>query len=254
MRRSIRRRIKRLLQKPKFLKRKREIIKFQKFSVICFIGNSLTISDGKPKLAELFQTAVSLANKYFQKFLNWILSLSFKVSVHLLALLKNLFKNHASFILFGVTISLALLFFRQQIMQMNNSIMSWLKKKFKWPVMGCSVIVILAIYFLLIAVTDLPPLPATKIIRYFISKVSAIFQSYSKLSPEKPVIMTNEPKYNGERSKLIFLSVITILFFRYLLGQYKRKLFEDIPFGEILIEMYDNDMKDCPDSFIPISK
>lgn len=54
--------------------------------------------------------------------------------------------------------------------------------------------------------------------------------------------MTDEPKYNGKRNKLIFFSVITFLFLRYLLDKYKRKLFEDIPFGEILIQMYDNDM------------
>ena len=245
MKRSFLRRIKSLLKKPKFFLAKREILKFQKFSVICFIGNSSSISGDKRELAELFQRAVILANKYSQEFLNWLLSWFSKITA--------LFKNHGLFILFGVSISLALLIFREQVKKTNNSIMSWLKKKFKWPTIGCSVIVILVIYLLLIAVTDLPPLPVTKIIRYFISqvkKVSAIFQS----SPEKPVIMTDESKYNGERNKLIFLSVITVLFLRYLLGKYKRKLFEDIPFGEILIEMYDNDMKNSPNSLIPISE
>ena len=89
----------------------------------------------------------------------------------------------------------------------------------------------LVIYLLLIAVTDLPPLPVIKIIRYFISKVSAIFKSSSELSPEKPGIITDEPKYNGEGNKLM-------------VGKFKRKMLEDIPFGEIIIEMYENDMKD----------
>lgn len=165
--------------------------------------------------------------------------------------IKALFRNNGSYILFGVGISLALLIFPEQLRRTNNSIMAWLKKKFKWTAVGCLVIAVLVIYLLLIAVTDLPALPLTKLIRYLITKVSAIFQSSSELSLEKSVRMTNEPKYNGERNKVIYLSVITVLFLRYLLIRYKRKLFKEIPFGEILSEMYDNDMKNSTISLIP---
>ncbi len=112
-------------------------------------------------------------------------------------------------------------------------------------------ILVLVIYLLLIAVTDLPSLPVTKPIKYLISKVSAIFQSSSELSPEKPVLMIKEPKYNGEGNKLIFLSVITVLFLRYLLVRYKHEVFKYLPFEEILIEMYENDMENSPNSLIP---
>lgn len=151
---------------------------------------------------------------------------------------------------------MALLIFRQQLRKTTRSIRAWLKRKFKWLAVGCSVIIILAIYLLLILVTDVPSLPIVKAAKYVVSKISAIFQSSAELSPTEsvPIKMTDKPKYNGERNKLIFLSVLTVLFLKYLLITYKRKVFEEIPFGEILIEMYDEDIENSPKKLIPTLK
>jgi len=243
MKKSLRRRIKRLLRKPKFLKVKTTIFEFQKFHAICFIGISKDIDNEKQGIYELFRMGTSLAAEHFYKFLDWFFSWFPKVTGPLI----SLFKNNRYLIIFGIGISFSLLIFREQMKIINNSVLSWLKEKFKGTGIGCSIILILLIYLCLICVTDLPVLPLRKIIRYFIFKISAFVRNYPELSPQEPVGMTSKitSKSNDGREKgqLILFSVITVLFTRYLLVEYKHRWFESLPFGGILREMYQKDMK-----------
>jgi hypothetical protein len=220
MKKSLRRRIKRLLRKPKFLKVKTTIFEFQKFHAICFIGISKDIDNEKQGIYELFRMGTSLAAEHFYKFLDWFFSWFPKVTGPLI----SLFKNNRYLIIFGIGISFSLLIFREQMKIINNSVLSWLKEKFKGTGIGCSIILILLIYLCLICVTDLPVLPLRKIIRYFIFKISK----------------SNDGR---EKGQLILFSVITVLFTRYLLVEYKHRWFESLPFGGILREMYQKDMK-----------
>ena len=125
--------------------------------------------------------------------------------------------------------------------------MKWLEENFKWPLVGCGTIIGLIIVLLVILVTDFPPLPLKKTILALISKLSARLKSSSGLSPE----MISESKPQNERNTVIFLSVVTFFFLRYLLDQYKRKVFEDLPFGEILFELYKTDQNPS-DPLMPI--
>lgn len=247
--------LKKLKTRRKFRRRFKGLFKrsiSQKYLMICFIGNNQKLLVDQKTLAELFQRSIAFANYHLKKWLRWIVAWLIKIPVHLTGLFKNLITNHPSSMLFVASMCLALLLLHQQVKQMNKSIMSWLKKKFKWPRIGCLAIIILAIYFLLIVVTDIPVFPIIRIIKYIISRIS---KKDVEVNPAKPVLMTemiDESKYNGERNKLIFLSVMTFIIFRYLLNQYKRRVFENIPLGKILIQIYDNDMNDSTDSLIPI--
>lgn len=49
---------------------------------------------------------------------------------------------------------------------------------------------------------------------------------------------------------MILLSVIYFLFLLYLLGISKREVFKEVPFGDILIKFFENDMKDLPEKKI----
>jgi hypothetical protein len=236
------RRIKRLLRKPKFLKTRKKILEFQKFSAICFIGTSQPVTDDPHALAKLFQMLTSLANEYFKKLLTWVLLWSSKFFTFLTGLWPAL-SPYFGFVIF---LSLALLIFRKKVSQTSRDILDWIKKH--WPRYGCGVIVFLGIFLLVILVTDIPPLPVMKVVRYCISKISAIFQDSSELSLENPVPITGEAKSSGQGRTLIFLSVISVLFLRYLLNQFHRKVLEDLPFGEILIELYEHDMESRIDS------
>jgi hypothetical protein len=69
MTRYLRRRIKRLLRKPKFSRSKTEILKLRIFYLICFIKSPEATGDDNQVLFELFRIATSLAAEYFQKFL-----------------------------------------------------------------------------------------------------------------------------------------------------------------------------------------
>ena len=65
--RRFKRRVQRLIQKPKFLKAGQEIIQFQKFSMICMVGNPTLPINGKEDLVKLFLMTVKQAWDLFVK-------------------------------------------------------------------------------------------------------------------------------------------------------------------------------------------
>jgi hypothetical protein len=236
MNRYLRRRINRLFSRPKSVRLKTQILKFQKFSLICYIGNSTDVNPEKRK--QLFSLAVAMASEYFHKFLNWLLAQASALS----SLLFSFFKDQELFMFFGVAISVALLLFRGEVIKMKNSFFSFLERKTKG--LGCSLLILLLIliYLFLTMVTDLPVVPLKKTIGALISRIDTFVQN-SEFSLEEPIITTYEPKYKGEKGKFVFLSLITVVFLRYLVHSYKYKLFHQLPFGNALIEIYENDMK-----------
>jgi hypothetical protein len=238
---SLRRKIARLLKKPKFFKTRVGTIKLQKFSLICFLANAKPSSE-KPGFPELFRIAANFASEYFQKFVAWLLCYVSQVAKFSISLLRN----NRYFIMFSVGMSVALLIFFKQIVGAKNSILVWLQETFKWPVIGGSIIILLLIYFLMSLISDLPS-------RILVAKAiqDAMLRMWNFIHrSNKSQAVDYESKFTPERTQFIVFSVATILILRYLLDRYKRKCFDTIPLGNILIEFYKQDMKDLPHRLI----
>jgi hypothetical protein len=254
MRKLLHRRIKRLFRKSKVSKAGlRKVRKLQKFSMICFIANSQDVPNDNRSLPSLFFYATEIAAKYFHEILTWLMVWGSKIPNWLIFFLKT----NKSFLMFGTTMAIALFIFRGQLKETRVSIRLWIHKYLKMPLLGCSFIIILLIILLLISSTDLSPIPLKqllsylrKIVYYPIVKIYDFVQNSSELDYDKTTIVTDNSKYGGENGKMVFLSIVTIFFLRYLLGEYKRKVFDDFPFGKFLIEIYEADMKNPPRSLI----
>jgi hypothetical protein len=216
----------------------------ERFSVVCFFANSKDMSPEKQELYRYFVNVANSAYQYFNEFLTWLWSCLSGAS----GFIFSYFRNNTSLILFGVTIALALLIFGHEIQKAGNSILAWFKKTFKWVMPGCSVIIILIIYLLLISVTDLPYIPLAGTFRYYFSKIYTFTMNYFELNPEKSFVVNDitidqKSRYIGERGKLILFSVFTVMFLRYLYVEYERKLFDKLPLGKILFKLYKLDME-----------
>ena len=254
------RKLKRLLRKPKFLKTRKKILEFQKFSAIWFIGTSGISGTSQPgtddpeKLAKLFQIFTSLANQYLRRWLSWVVLWSSKFFTFLTGLWTALWPYLSPYFGFLIFTSLALLIFHRKVSQTSQQLRDWIEKR--WPRYGCSVIVFLVfllIYSLVMLVTDIPPLPVRRMVRYSISKMAGLFRDSSELSlkepvPITPITGTGGGKSSGQAGTLIFLSVLSVLFLRHLLSQFHRQVLKDLPFGEFLIELYEHDMENAINS------
>ena len=255
--RRYKRRIQRFIQKLKCLKAKQQIQEFQKFSIICFIGNSQSSVEDKQGLAELFKAFVNLANKSFHEFINWIMTIFPAVT----GAVVSFFKNKPSYIIFGVALSVALIIFRTSLTNTGDKILNWFISAYKQNQVGCSSIILLAIYCLLMLVTDLPRIPIKALILYIIrflndlsKQVSSWFQSL-KNTTELSTELTNELKpnnnANSERNTMVTLFIITVVVLRYAVTVYKSQVFEKIPFGDVLIEIFKYDESEHSKQLIP---
>ncbi|MGK0449139.1 MAG: hypothetical protein ACJA2M_002942 [Polaribacter sp.] len=126
--------------------------------------------------------------------------------------------------------------------------LSWLNKTFKRARPGCSVLIILIIYLLLMSLTDSPYIPLLRMVRYYFSKIYTFIMNYFKLNPEKSfivndIIVNEKSQYISERGKFIFFSVFTAIWLRYLFIEYERKVFDELPLGKILFKLYKLDME-----------
>lgn len=238
---KLKRKLKRLIQKSKVQKAKKEFLEFQKFSVICFIANSPVDGNKPPEIvvAELLKWAVSIETEYFQKFISWLLLWFPKISKPII----KTFRNHPAYAMFGFAMCLALCMFHVKLKELSNSIWEWVRKKMKWLLIRFGIII-----FLLMGITDLPPIPIKQAILGLISKLYAKLKSLSRLSPE----IISEPKSQNERNTAIFLSVMAFFFLRALLKHYSQAVFEDLPFGSILIDLYKADHENPKDPMVPI--
>lgn len=129
VKKNFRRRIQRLLRKPKFLRHRKAILKFKTFAMICFVGNSKSINNPNQEsiVVEIFNWAVNLMHKYFQKLVKWLLSRFAKVTEALIFL----FRYHPYFTMFGLCMSIALLMLSKRLKDTHNPILEWLKQKLK---------------------------------------------------------------------------------------------------------------------------
>jgi hypothetical protein len=254
------RKFKRLLRKPKFLKARKKILEFQKFSAIWFIATSGTSGISQPgtddleKLAKLFRALTSLAYQSLRRWLSWVVLWSSKFFTFVTALWSGVWPYLSPYFGFLIFASLALLIFRRKVSRTSQELRNWIEKR--WPRYGCSMIVFLLfllIYSLVIVVTDIPPLPVRRMVRYSIFKMAGLFRDSSELSlkepvPITPITGTGGGKSSGQAGTLIFLSVLSVLFLRYLLSQFHRQVLKDLPFGEFLIELYEHDMENAINS------
>jgi len=234
-RKALRRRLKRWLRRPKSLKARKELLELQKFFLICFIGNTTEIERPDPSAVELFRWGMNIFATYWQKFVAWLLKWFPRVTWPII----RAFRNNAYFALSMGGLAVALWVFQEQIRQAKESTGNWLKDHIGWWLM---LVLILLSIFLIMLVTDIPPIPVKKTILWLIGNISGRLRSSSGLSSE----MMSEPKPPNERNKAIVFLLTTCVVLRYLLKQYKRKVFEDLPFGNLLFKVYEQYEEENP--------
>lgn len=242
------RRIRRLFRKSQFSK-------FQKFSLICFVGNSQNPPTNKNKanptsfdpkdVGTLFRSFVGAAIYYLNQLIHWfsrtVPQLANTITLWLKAYMPN------QYILFTIAVSLALLVFSKHAISFRRWVKSFFKQ-LRWAQLGIFWSIFLLFYLLLMGVTDLPRIPLLEIIQYLITLFRSVISKLWKHSPEsgskKPVSNPHHESGTSTSTSYLVLFVIYSIFLRYLYKCLQYKMVEDIPYGRYLIEIYNNEEKE----------
>lgn len=228
--RRFRRRFQRFIQKRKVLKAKQEMIEFQKFSMICTVGNPALPISGEEGFVKLF---LMMTQETWNLFL--------KIGGLIIKFLKNrgtslikLVMKHPYFSMFTVFTSCALL--------LLNHLARKFGRKLQWYDRLLTIILALVATWLMSVLikaeafkTILEWLKSILIqiilgLRSFTSSIDSHTQDTSAIDKPKPS--------KAEDFKVfVFFSVITAITTRYLLHQFKRKVVGDGPLTNELINI-----------------
>ena len=132
-----------------------------------------------------------------------------------------------------------------------DQFLTWLENVFGGKV-GCSVIILLLIYLLLRIITDVPRIPIAAMVVYICKKVAQVLKDSSvitrelstKLSPDmvSPDMLNKTPSsnINVEITKMGILFTLTLIILGYYARAFPYKLLDQLPCGDLLIEIYRN--------------
>lgn len=246
------RRINRFFKKPKFLKIKKELLQFYKYSLIYSVGNSEIHLNRDEGIVHLFKMCVTAAWNFFMK-LGRLFIKFFKKSGTFLA--KN-WMTHRWFVAYVVFASCALLILQRLARKFG--------RKLNWYHVGGLIILCLGIIggfaglikmeafktigewiksillALLIVLKNL-----TSFLNKLLNKHSADLEPISGLKPSHD--LEPKPSKAGEFKTFVFFSILTVLTTRFLLIRFKRKLVGESPLTDIMIEILDYDIPDFAD-------
>ena len=250
--------ITRSAKSKKFQKLQGKVKEFQKFSMICFIGNPKTyvldkklidaffttfgnlVSQSCTTVADFFRAFVNLATHCFNVFVDWV----GKFFPAVTGIAISFFKKNPHYIIFGVAISMLLMYFRSQVAKTSAKILNWFISIFEKYQIGCLTILLLTIYGFLMIVTDLPRLPIRAIIASIIKLIMNIYKTISSWLNNPSKLSTEvgpESNFNGERNSMIILFVLAVMIMKYALIAFESEVFETLPFGDVLVEVYKYD-------------
>lgn len=235
--RRFKRRIQRLIQKPKFLKAEQEIIKFQKFSMICMVGNPALPISGEEGLLKLFLMTVEQAWDLFVKIGGLIIQWLKNRSTSLIKLAMK----HRYFTMFITFASCALLLF--------NHLATKFGRKLQWY--DRLLIVILALLATWLFSVVIKAEAFKTIIEWLKSILVQIMLILHNLtssidSHRQNMLEIENPKPSKAREfqVFIFFSFITTITTGYLLSLFKRKVVGDGPLSDLLIDIIEIDLSD----------
>ena len=103
-------------------------------------------------------------------------------------------------------------------------------------------------------VSDIPRIPIKKpfiyliqFIRFIVSKIVSLFPSSSPLNTELKPDEFKLSDSNGEIKTAIFFSITAVVIAQFAIAIFKRQAVGQIPFGDILIEIFENDIDYRPE-------
>jgi hypothetical protein len=234
-RRRFRRRFQRLLKKPKFLKAKQEMIKFQKFSTICAVA-AVPVS-GEEGWVKLFLMMSQEAWRLFLIIGDLILQSLKKFGTFLMKRLMQ----HPYFSLFAVFASCALLLF--------NHLATKFGRKLQWYDRLLIIVLALVATLLLSLVIQTEALKTIiewfkKILIQIIMGLRSLIRLLDSHTQDEDLVSISKPKSSkGEDLKVfVFFSVITAITTKSLLQLFKRKVVGDGPLTTELINILDLDI------------
>ena len=236
--RRFKRRIKCLIQNPKFFKAKQEIIQFQQFSMICAVGSSALPISEKEGLTQLFFMFVGEAWKLFVK----IGGLFIKFLKNRGMSLIKLCMKHPYFSMFTVFVSCALL------------LLDRLAKKFgrrvKWYDRLIIIILsLIATWLLTLLIKAEAFRTITEWLKSLLIKTMVTLRilnnSIDLYTQDTSLIDKSKPSKVENLKVFVFFSVFTALTTRYLLYAFKRRIVgTDGPLTDELIKILEIDLTD----------
>lgn len=250
--RRFKRRVQRLIQTPKFLKVKQEIIKFQKFSIICMVANP-TISaeevSGEEGLFKLFLMTLEQAWDLFVKIGGLIIQWFKNSSSSFVSFLVKLAMQHRYSALYLTFASCALLLAIRLAKKFG--------KKLQWydrPIILILTLLATLLFSIVIKTEVFKTIIEwlTSILKSILVQIILILQNLTKLIDSRKKNHTQntleiekpKPSRAGEFQEFLFFSLLTVITARYILYRFKRKLVGDGPFADLLIDIIDIDLSD----------
>jgi hypothetical protein len=235
--RRFKRRVQRFIQKPKFLKAKQEIIKFQKFSMICAIGNPALPISGKEGLVELFLMTVGKAWDLFVK----IGGLIIKFLKNRATSLIKLVMKYPYFSMFTVFVSCALLLLDHLARKFGRKI-QWYDR------LIILILSLIATWLLSVVIKAEAFKTIIKWLKSILIKIMLILRSLNSsigsYTQDTSAIDKPKPSKAEDFKVFVFFSVLTALTTRYLLSVFKRKVVGDGPLSDELINILEIDLTD----------
>lgn len=239
--RSLRRRLKRVFGKRKFSRLSKKMIEFQKYSLICFVGNPAVPLNEEERLISLFKLCATQAWEIFLKLGSLLLQL-LKTSSRFV---MKFVMSHPWMITFGVFASCALLIF--------SRLVKGFKKNLRWHNALVLLILILLFFWLLaetikaksfnIVLEEIYTI-LKSILRHlflFLRKINSLLDKKMEDLESHSLPMEDKLKPpTGENFQTFALySILSLLLLRYLLARAKRELVDAGPLSDIVIEIID---------------
>jgi hypothetical protein len=238
--RRFKRRIQRLIQKPKFLKDKREFFQFQKFSMICAVGNSALPISEKDGLIKLFLMTAGAAWDLLAK----ICSLILKYSKNCGTFLVKLCKKYPYYTMFTVFASCALLLLDRLAKKFG--------RKLQWYDRLIIIILSLIATWLLSVVIQAESFKTifewlkSMLIKIMVTLgiLNNSIDSIDSYTQDPSLLDKPKPSKAEDFKVFVFFSVLTALTTRYLLYAYKRRVVGDGPLSNEVIKILEIDPTD----------
>lgn len=235
------RRVKRFVGKRKFSRLNKKLQKFQKYSLICFVGNSVQMTHltGEEKPTEL----IILCFQEFTRLAGFVFKFLIKYSKKLGKFILSIAMRNRYIIVFTALTGCAVLLLHQLALRFG--------KKLKWYNYLLVLLLLLAILCLLAAAIKAEAFKTvfdwvnSILISIFLwlQNINSLLDKYSR--SESAVMMEENPEVpklrNSEFKTFAFFSVLTVIMTRYLLVRFKREVVGESPFTEVIIKIIDND-------------
>lgn len=240
--RKIRRRLECLLKKPKFFKKRKELLKYQTFCAICFIGNSPNTMNHKQTVSQALVNCMNASVFCWKQFIEWIKKKSITISSATMPMWA---------LSFAAICYLLLDRFNKKCDKETNNLKDFLKN-----LKLLNIILFLIIYWFLLMITDIPTIPVMKLLHYLYDIISNLITESAKSNPVLNSFSTSKEvglTYSSKNKYFFIVGLIGLkIFIDFLTERFEQKLMESLPCGNILYKLYEWETGESKSNMIPI--